>query len=168
MHSHKMLKYKDPEYWKPIIGKIRETCRNKYNRDWMPIKGIGPVSKAERRFVQMLMDNGIQGESCLSKNGQWSIKTDQRSYFFDFAIPDQKKLIEFNGDFWHANPKKYKHDQVISFGNFKSKAEDLWNRDAKKISAANKQGYQVLTVWESDFNRNTGQEIKRCISWLAE
>lgn len=173
MQASKMLKYKNPEYWKPIVSSIRTTCQKRYGQNWLPMKILathsqGPVSKAERRFVQMLLDNGIHGESCLSKNGQWSIKTDQRSYFFDFAVPELNKLIEFNGDFWHANPKRYKHDQVISFGSFKAKAEDLWSRDAKKVQAANDQGYQVLTVWESDFNRNPTQEIQRCISWLAE
>lgn len=168
MHASKMTKYKDPNYWKPIISKIRETCLKKYGTHWYPIRGTGPVSKVEKKFVQMLIDSGVNCRSYLSENGQFSLSNHQRSFFFDVAVLEKKKLIEFNGDFWHANPKTYKPDHFLSFGRFEARAEDLWIRDAKKVAAANKQGFQVLTIWESDFYKNPQAEIDRCLSWLNE
>lgn len=172
MQASKMLKYKDPTYWKPIISKIRETCLKKYNKSWIPMKigpfNSGPVSKVEKKFVQMLIDAGVNCRSYLSENGQFSLSNHQRSFFFDVAVLEKKKLIEFNGDFWHANPKAYKPDHLLSFGRFKAKAEDLWVRDAKKIAEARKQGFEVLTVWESDFYKDPQTEVDRCLSWLNE
>jgi len=33
-------------------------------------------------------------------------------YFYDYVIPDLFFCIEFNGDYWHMNPNKYKENYV--------------------------------------------------------
>ena len=35
-------------------------------------------------------------------------KESKRYYFYDFVLPDIKLCIEFNGDYFHANPKFFK------------------------------------------------------------
>lgn len=69
---------------------------------------------------------------------------------FDFLLPDQKIIIEVNGDFWHANPTKYKPNDLLPFPGKAVVAKNLWKKDYLKRKLANEHGYYVVYVWESD------------------
>lgn len=73
----------------------------------------------------------------------------------DIFIKPINLVIEFYGDYWHANPSKYKEYDIL-LGKF---ASDIWNRDYKKMQFL-KDYYksEVLIVWENDFMLN-GPEI---------
>ena len=78
------------------------------------------------------------------------IKYANKFYIADGYDPKTKTVYEFNGDFWHGNPKKYKKNDInpisgISYG-------ELYSRTLKKEHALKKAGYQVLSIWESDWN----------------
>lgn len=84
---------------------------------------------------------------------------------YDFYLPHFNLLIEVNGDYWHGNPKKYKKGDVLKFpGNRSVLVEDLWEKDKKKIDLAIKNGFNALTLWESDkkeFKSIFSNEIKK-------
>lgn len=84
---------------------------------------------------------------------------------FDFVVKDIKKIIEFNGDKWHANPKKYNCND-IPFKFINKKAEDIWSEDKLKIEAAQKNGYNIKIVWESDYRKNKEKIILECLDFL--
>jgi G:T-mismatch repair DNA endonuclease (very short patch repair protein) len=71
---------------------------------------------------------------------------------YDIYIPDLNMLIEFNGDYWHCNPKHYK----ANYFNVKKNmtAKQIWAADAAKEELAVKNGYEFLTIWESDYRKN--------------
>jgi hypothetical protein len=85
-----------------------------------------------------------------------------RSYSFDLTIG--KKMIEFNGDYWHMNPVKYKEDDFNK--TIKLLATEKWQYDAEKIKTAESNGYDVLIVWESEYNENPSTIIEKCIKHL--
>ena len=85
-----------------------------------------------------------------------------KGYLFDFCYKD--KLIEFNGDYWHANPIFYGPKSFIKAKN--KKAEEIWEYDKIKIQTANDQGYKVLIIWEYDYNNNKEAIINKCIEFL--
>lgn len=71
----------------------------------------------------------------------------------DIFVPDKKIVIEVNGDYWHMNPLKY-----IATDYNKSMhmtAQDVWNRDAKRISNLKILGYTVYSVWEKEIREKT-------------
>jgi len=82
---------------------------------------------------------------------------------FDFRIG--KILLEVNGDFYHANPDKYKHNDMLPFpfGN-KILAQELWNRDLKKKNMAEKMGYFVVYVWENEIRRCNDEELEKLVA----
>lgn len=84
---------------------------------------------------------------------------------FDFKIDNSNFLIEVNGDFWHANPKKYKADDVVPFPNGGIKASVLWEKDRKKGLTAEKNGYKLITIWEDALKTMTDKELE---SWLLQ
>lgn len=85
-----------------------------------------------------------------------------KGYLFDFCL--NNKLIEFNGDYWHANPIFYGPKSFIKAKN--KKAEEIWEYDKIKIQTANDQGYKVLIIWEHDYNNNEEETLKKCIDFL--
>ena len=74
------------------------------------------------------------------------------------------KLIEFNGDYWHANPLFYGPMSFIKAKN--KKAKDIWEYDNIKINTAKYQGYDVLVIWENEYKTNKEETINKCIDFL--
>ena len=90
-----------------------------------------------------------------------------RGYAFDFQY--QNKLIEFNGDYWHCNPIKYKFDYFHQVKNMTAK--EIWEYDARKKELAESYGYKVLTIWEHEYdeslkNNTFGNLIDKCVEFL--
>jgi len=78
------------------------------------------------------------------------------------------KIIEFNGDFWHANPKQYKKNEILTHPNNHVIAEELWDNDKKRIDWLESHGYEVLIIWESDYKKDKEQIINICINFINE
>ena len=57
------------------------------------------------------------------------------------------KIIEFYGNFYHANPLLYDSDKIISSKYKKYTAFDIWKRDSDRINLIKSKGYDVLIVW---------------------
>lgn len=83
---------------------------------------------------------------------------------FDFGCHTKKKLFEFNGDFWHANPKKYGADEVNSIS--KKTSFQIWEHDARKKEKAISQGYDVYVIWENDFRKDPEGEVEKAVAWF--
>ena len=71
-------------------------------------------------------------------------------YLYDFVISNINICVEFNGDIWHANPEKYKPEDII----FEKKAKDIWINDEKKIQTLKeKRDIDTIVIWESKWSK---------------
>lgn len=86
------------------------------------------------------------------------------AYKYDLTFNTIKKIIEFNGDYWHCNPQLYEAEYINRVKMIS--ANDIWEYDKSKIDAANNHGYEVLTIWESDYRKDSRGEIKKCIDFI--
>jgi hypothetical protein len=77
---------------------------------------------------------------------------------FDFLI-ENMLLLETNGNYFHANPKMYKSNDVITISKRKLLAKDIWEYDSAKIDLGKNSGYSVLVLWENDMNNMMDVEI---------
>ncbi len=69
-----------------------------------------------------------------------------------FYIPEYNLLIEYNGDYWHCNPAKYKENY---FNTKKNKtASEIWEYDKNKLYLSKKEGYYCEVIWETDYKKN--------------
>jgi G:T-mismatch repair DNA endonuclease (very short patch repair protein) len=114
----------------------------------------GNKSKLEKRVAYLLSELGID------YSHQYWIS--HRS--FDFHIQNTKILLEINVDFWHANPKLYKSEDVIHFPLHDVTAQQLWDKDRAKQTLANKHGYKVLYVWEEEIRKKSDTEVKNLLT----
>ena len=95
-------------------------------------------------------------------NHEYGCETNQN---FDFVIKDNKKIIEFNGDRFHANPALYKANDIpLSF--LKLYAAEIWENEKIKIEKAKNNGYNIKVVWESEYLNNKEKTIKNCIDFI--
>jgi hypothetical protein len=69
--------------------------------------------------------------------------------FFDFFDETTGRIIEFNGDYWHANPLIYESDSIIHMpGKTTKLAKDVWQWDEFRNKAIETEyGYKVFVVW---------------------
>jgi hypothetical protein len=113
-----------------------------------------PISNAEKEVKKVFTDLGYK---TIPQFGISSLK-------YDILLVDFNVLIEYNGDYWHCNPKKYKSDY---FNKKKSMfAWELWDQDKKKKELAEKNNYKLFTIWEADYKFNKEKEINKIINNL--
>ena len=148
--------------WRKRQLKWQETLNSKSDEEKdrisiLKTSAIGIISKPERELNKILFNLGFdcKAQKCLHD------KNDKR-YIYDIVC--KTFLIEFNGDYWHCNPMKYKSD----FFNKSKKmtAQQIWDNDKTKIEVAELQGFKVLTIWESDWKINKQKCIDECMRFL--
>jgi len=132
------------------IKKISKIRRVKKKKIWVPPVQINS-SKIEKIFGIFLENLGFNIEI------QFRI-----SYkFYDFKIKDKKILIEFQGSYYHGDPKIYEEHELNSMQK-KNKKNDEFKR---KLAQSN--GYKLLEVWEEEFNSNPNKIkeylLKECV-----
>lgn len=104
------------------IGDLTE-CSNKMKKD----------TKIERIVEDVLRE--------LEINYLKNYKNDR--FIFDFYLPDIKYIIECQGDYWHANPIKYK-DKELS----KTQLSNI-ERDKRKMDFINSNDFNYIYLWEN-------------------
>jgi hypothetical protein len=90
------------------------------------------------------------------------IGKDNKQYYYDFCI--ENKIIEFNGTYWHCDPKKYRPDYIHP--QIKKTAMEIWEYDKYKYSIAENMGYSVLCITEADYVTDPDGTFKKCIDFL--
>ena len=92
------------------------------------------------------------------KNKEYGINYNNTYYFYDFVITNIKYCIEYNGDYWHANPSQYTEADVIKYPNQKIvKVADIWERDKLKNNIIKDRKFYLDIIWESAYNLNPVQ-----------
>jgi G:T-mismatch repair DNA endonuclease (very short patch repair protein) len=122
-----------------------------------------------RNLSETLFKHNIQfmsGE--FSKEFATYDKTNNACFQYDFVILHPKKLcIEINGTYWHADPLKYKAVDILNFPKGqKILASEIWEKDKKKQDYIKKLGFELLIIWEDEYNLNKDLTIKNIITWI--
>jgi G:T-mismatch repair DNA endonuclease (very short patch repair protein) len=78
-----------------------------------------------------------------------SIRVEGKLFNLDALDLSNKIVYEFYGDFWHGNPKTYDPNAInpatkTTFG-------ELHIKTLKKEDVLVKNGYKIISIWESDF-----------------
>lgn len=153
--------------WQSRQARWQETLNSKSTVEKARINKLklfknGAISKGELKLFEEIR---IEVPGC--KNQHAILKEDRTSYYV-YDISYQDKIIEYNGDYWHASPKKYNASDLVKLPNKTLVAKDIWAKDEQKINFAISQGYEVLVIWESDFKQNKEKVIKECIQFLTQ
>ena len=77
-------------------------------------------------------------------------------------IPPINLIMETDGIYWHAYPKKYSSEDYIYTNNktgHKYTAQEIWDKDLKRKSNIESLGYKFVRLWENHFDLNLVQSI---------
>ena len=79
----------------------------------------------------------------------------------DFLIPPDK-IIEHNGTYDHADPRKYSSDTKIR----KLTAQDIWKKEKMILNSLKKENYRILVIWQFDLEKNTENTAKKILKFV--
>lgn len=83
-------------------------------------------------------------------------------YKVDIYIKELNQIIEFNGTYWHADPRFYKEDFVIKKKQKTSK--QIWEEDQKRLKDLSDMGYKVKVIWEYDYKLNKNDILTELVN----
>ena len=165
-----------------------DICIDKYGE----IKGKEIFTNRQEKWQKSLSENGnlkfgyskISQELFYSILNKYDIDDRENVYFatknneirlpkksggvwiYDFADIKTKKIIEYNGDQYHANPKIFESVDNPHPYDKETLAQEIWDKDKKKLNIAKNKGFDVLVIWDSDYKKNKEKTIEKCLIFL--
>ena len=123
------------------------------------------------KLRDLLDKRGIKQIYYKPYNQEWYIHKNKNFYQLDFFVKEFGKVIEFFGDYWHANPKIYEKDELINHRSGKIRmVSEVWKEDKDRIKNIKKVDYirGIMIVWESDYRSDSEKTIKTILDFLYE
>jgi len=76
---------------------------------------------------------------------------------YDVFVTQKNMLIEFNGTYWHRDPRFYQPDDSVKI---------IWERDENKKLTAEDNGYIIKTIWQHDWEtcKNKSDFVERTLN----
>ena len=140
-YGEELGRYKFDEFIKIVSDSFEDT--NKYHQSK---RGLSFFNK----LIEIIKDNGYDfkyyyGDNEIRKYSH----IDSVLYSLDFFIPEICLDIEFNGDYWHANPDIYDENWIHPIK--KCSSLDIWKYDRNREETLKKEfGIVIFNVWEKD------------------
>jgi|TARA_B100001105_G_scaffold110396_1_gene88535 very-short-patch-repair endonuclease len=120
-------------------------------------------NKRESQIGQILTDAEIRFKFHRSVDYQ-TLQNEHRKKEVDIFIRP-KKIIEHNGTYNHADPRKYKSDDLIREHGKMIKASEIWKREKIILKQIKKQGYKILVIWEEDLLKDIENTTKKILKF---
>ena len=142
------------EFSEETKQKIREYTLNQYESGSFPKQAN---TKPERQIKEELIKRGYEEEIDFIHQYNFMNK-----FMCDFCFPNQKIIIEVDGDFWHGNPIKY-----IDRGKLHPHQIKGINRDKSKdayIKKVDNGSWRIIRIWESDIYK----DVVKCVDKIIE
>jgi hypothetical protein len=102
-----------------------------------------------------------------TKNEEYRLEKEEGGvWIYDFVDLPNKKIIEYNGDEYHANPKLFEANDYPHPFRKNITAQEIWEKDERKRLIAEEEGFEILTIWDSEYRRNKLGTLKKCLDFL--
>jgi len=114
--------------------------------------GMGNYSKICIEWLETIMKNENIFIQHANNGGEIKIKINKKLYKFDGFCKETNTIYEFMGDFFHGNPKTYNQNDINPLN--KKTFGKLYNETLKRLELIKNEGYNIITIWESDYKNN--------------
>jgi len=133
----------------------KNLCKSNYNQ-------VKP-NKRESQIGQILTDAKIRFK--FHRNVEYrTLQNEHRKKEVDIFIRP-KKIIEHNGTYNHADPRKYGPDDLIREHGKMIEAREIWEREKIILKQLKKQGYKILVIWEEDLLNDMEHTTKKILKF---
>jgi len=141
--------------WQDTMTSKPEEEIQRINR--LKMNAPGCISKSEQELINLLEAKGFPILQ------QKQLRKDTKGHFM-YDICYKNKIIEFHGDYWHANPSLYNEGFINATS--KLSATTIWDKDYSKEIIARNNGFDYLVVWEKDFKNDKETVVDDCVKFL--
>ena len=97
-----------------------------------------------------------------NEKGEFGINLGHKYICLDYYIKELKICVEFNGTFFHGDPRIFKANDTPNFYNKKITAKEMWDLDNERKNELEKMGIKTFYIWELDYNENF--DVKKFIT----
>jgi NADH:ubiquinone oxidoreductase subunit C len=105
----------------------------------------------EKEYIYFAELNKIKEKDTSGKNNEYRLSLSNRIILPDFLDLKNKKIIEFDGTYWH-NEKQIKNPTKL--------------RDFERDQLATQNGFFVFRVKEDDYRKNPTKVLQECLEFL--
>lgn len=143
-----------------IKDRIRETHIRKYGHPYPGAHSLKRtrISGPHQRLSDALAKHGISHHN--------EVVIYRPDVFSKFKAPRvdiliEGLIVEVFGDYFHANPIKYRASDLISSFKGKCEAASIWESDDNRLQKLQRCGFKTLVVWEYDVKTDLSSVIER-------
>lgn len=129
---------------------------------------VGYSKISQQLFDSICKTLGKQNFKYGENNGEMKITNQNGCFLIDFYDTKSKKVIQFYGSYWHADPNRYNQNDIIKFPGQQVYAKKVWQKDKKRINEllSSEEVSEVKIIWQLDYINNKQKIIKQCIQFL--
>lgn len=120
-------------FWQPIKDHVYKKCGCPYCQHL--------ISKLSQKWLDSL--------NVPQERREITLKIEGRKFRLDAFDEKNGIAYEFNGDFWHGNPKMFNPNDINPCN--KTTYGELHRKTLEKKAILEKAGYKVISIWENDF-----------------
>lgn len=145
-----------------IRQKIKQTCFRKYGFQ-NPFQ-VPEIAKRAKNGVILFSNICCQCMQKIQKDLGIQILYGKNEKLFTFKdgwyradgfIESKNFIIQFYGDYYHANPRFYKGNDVFDFFGKVFTAQQIWNKDILRQNKLIKQyGVKIFKIWQFDYKND--------------
>ena len=151
------LEYFIKEYGEEIgKEKYNNFCEQRANNGGWNTKSYSEISNELFTIIKKILDKNNISNQILYGDNELYIRNQIKDigYKLDFYDKTKNLIIEFQGDYWHLNPQKYKEDFFHTVK--KLYAKEIWKYDKNKkdFICQELSNPIYLQIWESDYRKN--------------
>lgn len=85
------------------------------------------------------------------------IEDNKKRWVLPDGIVNENIIVEYNGSLWHADPNRYKGDEIVHHN---YTAKQIWEADKKKKEIYESKGYFVIYAWSDNFLKHKEEYVK--------
>jgi len=129
-------------------------------------KKFSSPNNPEKKIIKILNDAKIKHQFQVDVE-YTDVEKGRVSKSLDFLLRP-KRIIEHNGTYTHADPRKYKPDALIREHNKMIKASEIWKRERIMLRQIRKKGYKILVIWQLDLYNDTENTTKKILKFASK
>lgn len=167
----------------------RKTIKSKYMSEHNPMQGVSPTEEMKAKCRATMMERyGVPIGFLLNRPAMYSkpqqqlteiltkqfkklcllsdalLSKDDKRCKTDILIKELNIAIEFNGTYWHCDPRFYEPNYFHQ--KKQMTAQQIWEQDAERQKFIESLGYRVFVVWEYDFAQDREKTLKFLIDMI--
>ncbi len=123
-------------------------------------------SNKSKLFFDLLVDLlGTNKYKYYYAENEWFVSLPNKIYFVDFYIKELNYAIEFNGDYWHGNPRIYSGEEYTYRGN---QIKEIWKKDNSRLLDIKQKIANIDVIWEYDVEHDIQNVLSNIMIKIKE